>query len=380
MNFAIQADGAAAAGQGIGNLFKTMALSDLYRQNAYDKSALQAAHLDAYQAQAAKLLSEAGLNKHRLALQQDPLKDVMIQNQVPLDKRALVEQFINSGSFGPTYETPADGVGPVPQAPIPADTMGLIARGLSLYNRTIGTNSKVDDMAKAGQLEKETADRQDIISGKAQALPVSQAYFATSGKAPFDDVGTTGYAINGLTGGISEGNGVLARLFGQQQGALTNQRNAAAGASSASASLSNARRDRVSAGLDKPQTILDEDTGLATLITLPTAGGTNTVGVAVPKGTGVDATNAKARNAIIAAVEKDLPGASEQEISAEVEKRLARRGLSANKNPGGSGNGSKIPAKDPAALDKARAAIASGAPRDAVIKRLKDNGIDTTGL
>lgn len=378
MNFAIQADGAAAAGQGIGNLFKAMALGDMYRQNAYDKSALNAAHMGAYQAQAEKLLSEAGLNKHRLALQQDPLTDVMIQNQVPLNKRGLVEQFMQTGSFGPSYETPADGVGPVPQAPIPADTMSLIARGLSLYNRTIGTNSKVDDMAKAGNIERGMTDRQGIIDGKLQALPVSQAYFATSGKAPFDDVGTTGYAINGLTGGISEGNGVLARLFGNQQNALTNQRNAAADASSASASLSNARRDRATAGLDKPVTIVDEDTGQATVVTLPTAGGTNSIGVAPPKGSSVDATNAKARNAIIAAVEKELPGATEQEISAEVDKRLARRGM--NKNPAPAANSPKIPGKDAAALDKARAAIASGAPREAVIKRLKDNGIDTTGL
>ena len=61
-------------------------------------------------------------------------------------------------------------------------------------------------------------------------LPMAQAYFATRGKAPFDNVGNTGFSLNALTGGQFEANPVLAKLFGDAEVALTNQRNAAAGA------------------------------------------------------------------------------------------------------------------------------------------------------
>jgi hypothetical protein len=52
----------------------------------------------------------------------------------------------------------------------------------------------------------------------------------------------------------------------------------------------------------------------------------------------------------------------------------------ASRAPGGNKNAGAAPVASTMAIEKARAAIAKGAPRDAVIKRLKDNGIDPTGL
>lgn len=335
MNFTIDGNtGALAAGQGIGNMIKAAALAPMYRQNAEQDALLKGAQVYHHNMAANKAGTEAELLAQKLGLQRDPLKNVMIEQQVPLDRRAAIESFMQSGSFGPSYEAPADGVGPVQPAPVDPSKMGNIARAIALYNKTLGVGGKVDDMAQAAEIEQRMRDRAGVISGQAP-LPVAQAYAATSGKAPFNNVGNTGTTLDVLTGNQFEGSPALAKLFAATQDALTGQRNAAAGASNASAGLSNARRDRVSSGLDKPVTIVDDESGQATVTAIPTKGEARSIGVAAPKGTGADATNAKTRNQIIAAVEKDLSGASEEQIAAEVDKRLARRGIagSGNKNP-----------------------------------------------
>lgn len=335
MNFTIDGStGALAAGQGIGNMIKAAALAPMYRQNAEQDALLKGAQVYHHNMAANKAGTEAELLAQKLGLQRDPLKNVMIEQQVPLDRRAAIETFMQTGSFGPSYEAPADGVGPVQPAPVDPSKMGNIARAIALYNKTLGVGGKVDDMAQAAEIEQRMRDRAGVISGQAP-LPVAQAYAATSGKAPFNNVGNTGTTLDVLTGNQFEGSPALAKLFAATQNALTGQRNAAAGASNASAGLSNARRDRVSSGLDKPVTIVDDESGQATVTAIPTKGEARSIGVAAPKGTGADATNAKTRNQIIAAVEKEMTGAGEEEIAAEVDKRLARRGIagSGNKNP-----------------------------------------------
>lgn len=346
MNFTIDGNGGAlAAGQGLANMFKAAALAPMYRQNAQQDAMLRSAQVYNQTMSGNKAGTEAELLALKLGLQRDPLKTVMLEQQVPLDRRAAIETFINTGSFGPSYDVPADGVGPVQPAPVDPAKMSNIARSIALFNKTLGVGGKVDDMAQAADIEQKARDRAAVIQNPALALPTAQAFYATSGKAPFDNVGNTGFSLNALTGGQFEANPVLAKLFGDAEVALTNQRNAAAGASGASAGLSNARRDRVVSGLDKPVTIVDDETGQATVTAIPTRGETRTIGVAPAKGSGVDATNAKTRNAIIAAVEKDYPSYTEEQITAEVNKRLARRGIgpSGNKNPATGTSGQTIP-------------------------------------
>lgn len=345
MNFTIDGGGALAAGQGIGNLIKAAALAPMYRQNAEQDAMLKGAQVYNQTMSGNKAGTEAELLALKLGLQRDPLKTVMLEQQVPLDRRAAIETFINTGSFGPSYDVPADGVGPVQPAPVDPAKMSTIARSMALYNKTLGVGGKVDDMAQAADIEQKMRDRAAVIQNPALALPTAQAFYATSGKAPFDNVGNTGMTLNALTGNQFEGSPALARLFADAESALANQRNAAAGASGAAAGLSNARRDRVTSGLDKPVTVVDDETGQASVTAIPTRGDPRTIGVAPAKGTGVDATNAKTRNAIIAAVEKELGQyATDEQITAEVEKRLARRGLSgsSNKNPAAGTSGQTI--------------------------------------
>ncbi len=363
MNFTIDGNGGAlAAGQGLANMFKAAALAPMYRQNAEQDAMLKGAQVYHHNMAANKAGTEAELLAQRLGLQRDPLKTVMIEQQVPLDRRSAIETFIQTGSFGPSYEVPADGVGPVQPAPVDPAKMSNIARSIALFNKTLGVGGKVDDMAQAADIEQKARDRAAVIQNPALALPTAQAFFATSGKAPFDNVNNTGYSLNALTGGQFEANPVLAKLFGDVERSRATENLAQAGSANASAGLANARRDRVVTGLDKPVTIVDDETGQATVTAIPTRGETRTIGVAPAKGSGVDATNAKTRNQIIAAVEKEMPGAPEADIMAEVNKRLARRGITGNKNPAPSASGPRIPSQSGQykSADEVKAAFKAG--------------------
>jgi hypothetical protein len=357
-SFAVDSPWAAAGhglGTGIGALFGGEAIRQKAAQDAIGKEASIYMHRMAGD----KYRAEASLDQHRLGLQQDPLRTAMIENQVPLDSRPVIEKFMQTGSFGPEYQAPSDGVGPVMPPPVDAAKMSTIARAIALMDKVNATKSNVHQMAQAGEIEQKLRDRAAVIANPEMALPTAQAFFATSGKAPFKNIGNTGMTLEELTGNQFEGNPVLAKIFTDTQAALTGQRNAAASASNASAGLSNARRDRVTSGLDKPVTIVNDETGQASVTALPTKGDPRTIGVAVPKGSGVDSTNAKARNQIIAAAEKEYPGADEATINAEVNKRLARRGMAggSNKNPAASNTPPKIDAKE---LPKTKADLKTG--------------------
>lgn len=184
----------------------------------------------------------------------------------------------------------------------------------------------MDNFSKSGEIEQGNESRQAIINDPSLATNVAKAFFATSGKAPFDNVGDTGYAMNKVTGEAIAANPVMAKLFQATEGSLANQRNASAGEHAA-------RRDRVNSGLDHTVTTLDEN-GRPMVTALPTKGGTNMIAPAKPTSSGLDATNAKAYNQIVTQVEKEMPGAADEKVQAEVDKRWARRvPTGTNKNP-----------------------------------------------
>lgn len=185
----------------------------------------------------------------------------------------------------------------------------------------------MDNFSKSGETEQGIEHREAVIKNPALALPVAQAHFATSGKAPFDNVSDTGYSINQMTGEQSVAHPGMAKLFSAVEGALANQRNASAGESGA-------RAERVRSGLDRTVTTTD-DTGRPMVTALPTGGGVVQIAPAKATTSGVDATNAKSYNALVSQVEKDMPGASDDKVQAEVEKRWARRVnvMFPNKNP-----------------------------------------------
>lgn len=172
-----------------------------------------------------------------------------------------------------------------------------------------------------------------VLAGQRDPALVGQGYAAIEGKPLVDNVGTSGRGFNRFTGAGQVIDAGMAALFDQGERAGINRDNAAAGASNASAGLSGARRERVVGGYDKPVTILDEDTGNAQITRIPTGQAPVTVGVSPKKATGVDATNAKERNRVVRDVEKELVGATDEEIEAEVDRRMARRGAKAPAPP-----------------------------------------------
>lgn len=299
MKFTLDAGGAQAAGQGIGNLFKAYALGPQMRQQAEQETAAKLAQIYSNNMQGNKYGAEAeglGMTNRARTAPVDPTLSRYMQDAYKLFQATgdtNMERFANAGTA--------------------LQTQGIRDQAVANVDN-LDTMNRLNTLAKPGD-----------------------TYM------PFDNVGTSGYSVNKATGTQLEANPVVAKIFQQVEGALANQRNAAAGASGAAGALSNARRERVVSGLDKPVTIVDDETGLASVTALPTRGDPRTIGVAAPKGTGADATNAKARNAVVAAVERELgTTATDAEIQAEVDRRMARRG-GANKNPAPTKTGETMP-------------------------------------
>lgn len=195
------------------------------------------------------------------------------------------------------------------------------------------------NFSKSGETEQGIEHREAILQDPTKALPVAQAHFATSGKAPFDNVSDTGYSVNQLTGEQTMAHPGMAKLFNATEGALAAQRGAAAGESSA-------RTARIKGGLDHTVVTTDEN-GKPMVTAIPTSGAPVHIAPAKQTTTGVDATNAKAYNAIVTQVEKDMPGSSSDKIQAEVDTRWARRSIP-NKNPAPATPGATIAPTVPA--------------------------------
>lgn len=301
MKFTLSAGGAQAAGQGIGNIFKAYMLGPQVRQQAEQEAIKNASYIYYRRMAGDKFGAEAG----KLGQESEGLRLTNAARTAPID------------ATRPAYEQSA--------------TRAFQATG----------DTNMENYAKAIQLMQRVGNVDNVIANPAQAPAVGQAYAATEGKPMFNAVGNTGVSLNQFTGQQSTTSPEMMELFERVQQSIWNKNNAQAGSANAAAGLSGARRDRVVSGLDKPVTIVDDETGQATVTALPTRGDPRTIGVAAPKGTGADATNAKARNAVVAAVEREMGTlATDAEIQAEVDRRMARRGT--NKNPAPASGAPKI--------------------------------------
>lgn len=385
MKFTLDAGGAQAAGQGIGSLFKAFALGPQMRQQAEMEAMGSMAKIGQAQAVARKYNADADLDAHKLKLQQDPLQTAMLEHGLPTSLAPAFKQRLETGNFGGGYDTPAvDGVGPVMPAPADNDTVARLGRSMALMQKVYGTGSNVAMAADAELKNQQMRQIDDAIRNPELVDRIGAAQAAGSGKVYdlYNSVGSTGGTLNKRTGDAGPVDSRIAKIFEIVQMANANQSNASAGASGASASLSNARRERVVGGYDKTTDMVGDD-GTTTITRLPTGGAPVSVGVAPSKGNGEAATNAKARNAVVAAVEKELgTTATDREIQTEVDRRLARRG--GNKSPAPAPAAPKMQLPQGMTPDKAiasaKAAIAAGKDRAAVIKRLQDMGVEPKGL
>lgn len=384
MNFTIDGGGALAAGQGIGNLIKAAALAPMYRQNAEQDAMLKGAQVYNQTMSGNKAGTEAELLALKLGLQRDPLKTVMLEQQVPLDRRAAIETFINTGSFGPSYATPADGVGPVMPPPVDPDKMNLIARGMAMYNKAIGTGSNVEQMAKAGS-EMQTQGIRDRALAAVDNLDRMNRLntLAKPGDTymPFDAIGTTGYSVNKATG-QGEGLDVLRKLFGEKSAADAAKDRALGGKYSAESDIERQKAERLRTTGSLPGTGAEGSEGALSPTILRT--------LQVPA---LDDKGRPARNPISGELETTTDqealkrfytwaaGNSRKPTATAFAQWEAAGRPGNDKNPPPAQTTPKMDAQaTSAALTKAREAIAKGAARDKVIERLRQNGIDPTGL
>jgi len=71
----------------------------------------------------------------------------------------------------------------------------------------------MDNWSRSGQIEQRIANINAVQANPALATPTGQAYFSTSGSAPFDNVGNTGASMNRATGEQTVTNPTLTKVF-----------------------------------------------------------------------------------------------------------------------------------------------------------------------
>ena len=249
MKFSLDAGGAQAVGQGIGSIFKALAMGPMYRQQAEDEALQSSAKLGAYEASAQasraaanKNEADAALNRHRLSLQQNPMESALLKLGLPTALAPVFRQRLEIGSFGPDYEPPIDGMGPSQQPPATSEQVSELGRAISLMQRMYATESKVNQGTDAALDEQRQRGIDAVIANPALAGVYGKANAAAEGKSLFGNVGDSGYSIDNFTGQQASANPVLAKLFGDESGAkvardrgAANSSNAAAGKYSAEA-------------------------------------------------------------------------------------------------------------------------------------------------
>ena len=249
--------GQGGAAQGIGQGFAALGMLPAMRaqaaeeaQNAQMKRDLMGAQLRQSDAHAALFGAQADAERTQLNRGSLPelLKSAALQNGVPLSKLDEATDYFQSGQLAGRYDLPAGQAGPTLPAPQYADpdlgrklwqTIGLTQQALAVGDKDVshisaaaGNYQQQGLTGEAAQLARTGAD--DMTLGRMNAVLGKKEF------TPFAAVGTTGTALNQVTGDQQVANQALNVLFGQGERAQINQRNAAAGASNASAANSRA--------------------------------------------------------------------------------------------------------------------------------------------
>lgn len=269
----------------------------------------------------------------------------------------------------PDMSTINDGP-PAPGAPLSPELQTKFGNALRqmLPVLTNVKDNKADDLANAAKIYQQVDGAQAVMDGKQPAGLLAQAIAASAGKPMVRAIGNTGEVFDQYTAKGSVASPGLRQLYGDKVGSEVRENNAQAGSAGASAANSmasagqhRAQTDRITGGYTAMKDIVDGDTNQVMVSRIPTGGAPVTVGIKPPKGSnaGTDATNAKARNQVISAVERDMKGATPDEIQAEVDTRLARRGAAA---PGAAP--ATAAAAKPAAGPKLDMAAATGVRAD----------------
>lgn len=383
MKFTLDAGGAQAAGQGIGNLVKAYMLGPQVRQQAEQDAMLSSVKM-------AQAEADAAIKETQLGYQKNPLESVMLRLGIPLDQRGAVNNRINTGSFGPQYDAlPPDQAGPALPAPADSSTMSKLGEYLAMAQTMYGTGSKVDQASMAELNQQTGRIRDQALSNVGDVDTMNRLNtLAKPGETymPFKTVGDTGATMNQATGQQAVVDQVLRKLFADESGAkvlrdkgAANSSNAAAGKYGAEAAQTKLESDILKSTGAKPGSGREASEGALSSTILST--------LKVPA---LDAKGRPVRNPITGELETTVDLEAQKSFyqwanqnnrkpTATAFTQWEAQGRpGANKNPSQVAVSQKINAQD--AITKAKDAIQNGAPRDKVIERLRQNGIDPTGL
>lgn len=246
--FKLEAGGAQAAGQGIGNAFKALAMGRQVRDEAMQDAMFKQARMAQAGAQARKSNADAQLAENQLSFASNPLETSLLELGLPTSLAPAFKDRLATGQWSGQYAAPGDGVGPTMPAPADDDTVARLGQNLALMHRMIGSGSKVHEHSKAA-LDMQTGRIRDQALANVGDLDMMNRLntLAKEGATymPFDAIGNTGYSVNKATG-QGEGLDVLQRLFGQSERARANKDNASAANSAAQAGLTNDKRNVLS--------------------------------------------------------------------------------------------------------------------------------------
>lgn len=339
MRFRLATSGAGGQSlqNGIGSIFQAMAMAPLLRAQAAEESQtadmrrqLMQSQIGAHESTMGKNIAEAAI-KQREAEQLAGRPDVLALMgasragmDVPTFRAGISERTHGAPMEGPPLLSPAiPGVGPSGRTAQFDDAITTLY-GPAMATPADKTNWDQLANARGGYQQQDVLDQ--VLAGRTNPGRAGQAVAASKGTKQVENITDSGTGFNIHTGaGVTLDPG-LQVLFGNKVKATVNKDNAAAGASGALAGQRKAQTDRIKGGYSKTVDLVDEDTGEVTIVRTPTGGEPVRVGVRPPKaGGGTEATNAKARNAVVAAVERDLKGATDAEIQEEVDRRMARR-------------------------------------------------------
>jgi len=317
-----------ADSSGIGNIFRSLATADTVRKKAEMDAGLRTAQ--AYL---------ANMHGNKYGQEAEVLK-------YTLDNRKNIESYLEKNP----------------------DFADYLKNSLRIWGQT-GKGDTRNIAQASGDLQKQAAI-QDIQDGNADALRTGQAYFATSGKAPYANAKANGYTLNQLTGDQIEGNPIVAKLYRDLEISKTRENNAQAGAAGASAGLANERRRAIQQGAVMEGT---DGNGKPVLYQYGTSRLPKILQDVFPlvKSGGAEAAATKIRGQVSREVYKDgtiMPEEREAEINRRTSVILGKGG---GQQSGGSADDVLLQAKD---------AITKGAPRDKVIARLRSMGINPKGL
>lgn len=271
MRFRLATSGADGGGQqlagGVGNLFRSVAMAPAMAAQAAEEARMNQGKMDLQNAQTALFRNKSAEiddQRNRSSLG-SMLQTAQMVNGVPMSEQGDFGNFLQTGQMAGRYEPPVDGVGP--RMPVPKfyddGTAQRILQTLGLTNTalTVGDSNSLNIAKGAGEYQDQRITDQAVaLAGRGDDMGMSRLN-AIRGKkefTPFAAVGTTGTALNQITGAQDVSNEGLRALFGDKTAAEIEADKARAGASRASAASSYASAENSRASAQKTRQELEQ--------------------------------------------------------------------------------------------------------------------------